>query len=124
MLTLRFDNGAIGMASAATAAIGKGSNLLTLFGDKGQIDIPDLWSDQIRLFTLKKGAPYETDQWHSLKVDAGVNSRLELMKDAVAAMAEKRPFSVTGEDGVACQRVINAIYDSAMTHEPRTLAWK
>jgi len=115
--TLRFDNGAIGTIDIGTAAIGKGSNLFTIFGDKGQVDIPDFWADSIKLFTLNKESDYKTDEWHELEVDASVNGRAALLKDALTGFKEHGSFPISAKDGAKCQKVINGIYSSALSHK-------
>ncbi|MFH0922141.1 MAG: Gfo/Idh/MocA family oxidoreductase [Fibrobacterota bacterium] len=112
--TLRFDNGAIASVSTGTAAIGKAPALFTLFGDKGQVDIPDFWGPKVRLFTLKTDTPFAAEQWHDLPADTSRNTRQAMVQATVEAIREGRPVPADGEAGAESQRVINMIYASAV----------
>ncbi|OGS33403.1 MAG: hypothetical protein A2293_03320 [Elusimicrobia bacterium RIFOXYB2_FULL_49_7] len=121
--TLRFNNGAIASLSTGTAAIGKGSTLFTLFGDKGQIDIPDFWAPAVKLFTIASGTGYATEQWHTLAVDISLNVRQAMIQESVSAIQNGKPLPSDGEAGRRCQQVINAIYESCLTNKAVDIAF-
>jgi 1,5-anhydro-D-fructose reductase (1,5-anhydro-D-mannitol-forming) len=50
------------------------------------------------------------------------STHVALLGAIAAARAAGRPFPVTGEDGVAAQRVVDAVYESGRTGQPVTLA--
>lgn len=121
--TIRFDNRAIATADFGTAAVGRGADMMRFIGNKGQIDIPDIWGDKIRLFTLDGFSDYQAEVWHDIPVNTNVDYRYEFMKDALEVFGKTGKFPVSSEDGRKCLRVINAIYKSAESHCSVELTW-
>lgn len=112
-VTVRFEGGAIGTLSGSASTRGAPPSRVELWGDLGTLQLepePRVYSD-VALPGLVTG------RWNTLPTDP-VDERTVYLERFVQAVLEQRPPDVTGEDGLAVQALVEAVYRSADSGRP------
>jgi predicted dehydrogenase len=131
----RFKNGAVGTFEATRMAAGrKNHNKFEINGSKGSIvfnmermneleyynhdDPSDVKGFRV-IQTTDGVHPYTGNYWPVGHIIGYEHTFMNLMKDMLIAFTEGKPFSPSFEDGLACQRVLDAV-----TKSSETRAWQ
>ena len=117
-VTYRYDNGAIGTATATSCARGGISNGNRIVGTEGQI----LFENRsMKVFTTKDHPDLKAGEWTELDVSDQRNSRTVFTERFAEAVFEGRLPDIPGEEARRTLEAIVAAYRSGKTHQPVTL---
>ena len=127
----RFTNGAVGTFEATRMAAGrKNHNKFEINGSKGSIvfnmermneleyynhDDPDDVKGFRVVQTTDGVHPYTGNYWPVGHIIGYEHTFMNLMKDMLVAFTEGKPFSPSFADGLACQKVLEAVTRSSVT---------
>jgi predicted dehydrogenase len=112
VVTVRYDNGAIGTIEASSCIKGNGMELDVadyVYGSSGQVAL----GQTLRVYTMHEvpGVPVET--WHEVgTVHTLPEGRRRVMEGFAAAVLAGRPLPVSGQDGRAVLAVALAAYQA------------
>lgn len=113
ILSIQFDNGVFATLDTSWSRTKSyptwGDVTMEIIGTDGVISVDSFAQD----FDL-----YNDDNVSAQWVHWGDNMDLWLMKDYVKSVMEKKPFQITGEDGLAALKVAIAAYESARLKAP------
>lgn len=113
ILSIQFDNGVFATLDTSWSRTKSyptwGDVTMEIIGTDGVISVDSFAQD----FDL-----YNDDNVSAQWVHWGDNMDLWLMKDYVKSVTEKKPFQITGEDGLAALKVAIAAYESARLKTP------
>jgi predicted dehydrogenase len=93
------------------------SSVITIGGTKGSIVS---WPLHDKFSRGKLLVATESDEREIDVVER--STHVALLEDFAAARAAGRPFAITGEDGVAAQRIVDAVYQAGRTGQMVVLA--
>lgn len=116
VVTLRFNNGALGVIECATSAYPGLDTIFSVHGSKGSISFGD---DGFYMFETADNLPCPEISGNlggkncAYKYDN--RGHILQIEDMSRAVIEGRPPMVTGEDAAASVRIVLAIYESART---------
>ena len=117
-VTYRYDNGAIGTATATSCAPGMMGNGNRIVGTEGQI----LFEGRgMKVFTTKDHPGLTAGEWTDLEVPDEANSRTMFTERFAEAVFEGRQPDIPGEEARRTLEAIVAAYRSGKTHQPVTL---
>ncbi len=120
----RFRGGAVGTLEATRFATGrKCGNTFEVYGDRGSLrfdlermnelefySVDDLPEERgfRRILVTEPSHPYVAAWWPPGHTIGWEHTFVHQIRDFIIAVAERRPFAPDFEDGVACQRVLDA----------------
>jgi predicted dehydrogenase/NADPH:quinone reductase-like Zn-dependent oxidoreductase len=111
--TVRFDGGAIGTLSASASTRGAPPSRVELWGELGTLQL----EPEPRVYTDVALPGVLSGRWNTLPTDP-VDERTVYVERFASAVLEGREPDVTGEDGVAVQALVEAVYRSAESGGP------
>ncbi|GEM_PF-78250 len=109
-----YENGAIGTLCGSTGLTGGALDEERLWGTEGQIILRPV----PRIYFRRPAAGYSPGRWHELGSLPPVCEREIFVSRFAEAVRSGRPPDVTGEDGLAVQRIIEAAYRSGQEMRP------
>jgi len=125
VVTLRYNNGAIGSIHASSAARGGHYGEATgprIFCTKGQIVLPRSGANEpVRVWMKDAPEGSEPSKWQDLPFAGATASRREIVERFAQAVLEGVDPPCNGQAGRAALEIVLAAYKSAETHEPVTL---
>ncbi len=120
---LRMTNGAIGSIHAASCVPG-GSSVVgsaphgdQIYGTQGAIVYS--YSDRVWLATSRGAEMANRAEWREVEIkDPGVDARTHYIEEFVEAITAGKTAPISGEDGLAIVKIVQAAYESGRTHLP------
>ncbi|MDA0745952.1 MAG: Gfo/Idh/MocA family oxidoreductase [bacterium] len=111
----RYDNGAIGTATASSCARGRRGNGNRIVGTEGQILFPA--GETMEVFTSRGERGLQAGEWNSLSLQGEEPRRVYTERFAEAVFESRQP-DIPGEEGRKTLETIVAAYRSGETHQP------
>lgn len=108
-VAITYTNGAIGSIFGSSVARGSAFSELRLWGDAGHV----LLEPQPRLYTLRALSGLTAGRWHELPTPGPENVRTIYVERFAEAVQNGSPPDISGDDGLAVQALMDAVYESA-----------
>ncbi|OGG50805.1 MAG: hypothetical protein A3F84_17450 [Candidatus Handelsmanbacteria bacterium RIFCSPLOWO2_12_FULL_64_10] len=118
-VTYRYDNGAIGTATASSCARGGRGQGNRIVGTEGQVLFPGRRA--LEVFSLRGGDGLKAGEWTEVPFQPGGDSRQVYTERFAEAVFEGRRPDIPGEEGRKTLEALVAAYRSGETHESVTL---
>lgn len=116
-VTLRWNNGAIGIIIAGSAALGVEPLPDRIFGTHGQI----VMGDTLKVYTIRTDVGLPAKQWTNIEL-CPVDPQKHYTEAFVRAVRERTTPPIPGEEGKCNLAVILAAYQAAETKAPIKVA--
>lgn len=110
-VVFRYNNGAIGTATASSMARGGRGHGNRIVGAEGQI----VFGRGLEVYTTKDGHGLTADEWNPVEIERGGNSRAEYYDRFATAVAEGRTPDNPGEEGRKTLETILGAYEAGET---------
>jgi 2-desacetyl-2-hydroxyethyl bacteriochlorophyllide A dehydrogenase len=110
---ITYTNGAVGSVFGSSAVRGAAFSEFRLWGDAGQV----LLEPRARVYTLRAVEGVTPGRWHELPPPGPEDVRAVYVERFAAAVHSGSPPDISGEDGLAVQAIMDALYESAARGE-------
>lgn len=112
--TYQYEGGGIGTLCGSTHVVGARMDEERVWGSDGQIILRPI----LKFSSLRAVDGYSANRWHEVKnLPPPIERQIFVERFAEAVRAGKEP-EVSGKDGLAVQRIIEAAYASAQKRQP------
>ena len=110
---ITYANGAVGSVFGSSAVRGAAFSELRLWGDAGHVVL----EPRARAYTLRAVEGVTPGRWHELPAPGPEDVRAVYVERFAAAARDGSPPDISGQDGLAVQAIMDALYESAARGE-------